>query len=240
MGDVSEPSNEPANLQRVLVVVAHPDDAEFGCAGTVASWTARGISVTYLICTDGAAGSADPKLTKADLREIREREQRDAARVLGVERVEFLRHPDGSLVPDDDLRKEISRVIRQVRPQVVVCQNAVRNYANLGGNHPDHLAAGQAAIEAVYPYARNPYSFPELLQEGLEPYEVEEAWVTGTEFPDHFVDVTATLDKKLEALHCHRSQHRRDPSEWVKIRLADQGRPHGMAYAEAFRRVRAR
>lgn len=237
---MSEPAEEPEDLQRVLVVVAHPDDAEFGCAGTVAGWTARGISVTYLICTDGAAGSADPSVSKLQLRQIREREQREAALVLGVERVEFLRHPDGSLVADDQLRKEISRVIRQVRPQVVVCQNAVRNYASLGGNHPDHLAAGQAAIEAVYPHARNPYSFPELLPEGLQPYEVEEAWVTGTEFPDHFVDVTETVEKKLEALHCHQSQHRRDPSEWVRTRLADQGRAHGMAYAEAFRRVRAR
>lgn len=233
-------ADDLSTVERVLVVVAHPDDAEFGCAGTVARWTDSGTEVEYLICTDGASGSADPAIGREELTELRQREQRDAARVLGVARVGFLGRPDGGLTADDDLRRELVRAIRRFRPEIVVCQNAVRHYANLGGNHPDHLAAGQATIEAVYPYARNPYSFPELLNEGLEAHEVAEAWVTGTEFPDHLVDVTGTLERKLEALHCHRSQHRTDPAEWVKARLAASGRPRGMAYAESFRRVRAR
>ncbi len=233
-------ADDPSHPEKALVVVAHPDDAEFGCAGTVARWTQAGTEVSYLICTDGAAGSADPAVSRADLARIREEEQRAAAAVLGVSRVEFLGRPDGALRVDDALRRDVTRAIRRLRPEVVVCQNAVRHYANLGGNHPDHLAAGAAAIEAVYPYARNPYAFPELLEEGLEPHEVAEAWVTGTEFPDHFVDVSSTLDRKLAALACHRSQHRRDPAEWVRARLADNGRPHGLAYAESFRRVTAR
>jgi LmbE family N-acetylglucosaminyl deacetylase len=225
------------NFERALVIVAHPDDAEFGSAGTVAGWTGRGIRVDYVICTDGAQGSADPAVPASELKGIREREQREAAAVLGVTEVTFLGHPDGGLVADLDLRRDLTREIRRSRPDVVVCQNAVRHYGNLGGNHPDHLAAGQAAIEAVYPFARNPYAFPELLQEGLEPHVVREVLITGTPDPDHFVDVSATLDRKLAALRCHRSQHRQDPSERVTARLAEAGRAHGLQYAESFRRV---
>jgi LmbE family N-acetylglucosaminyl deacetylase len=225
------------NFERALVIVAHPDDAEFGSAGTVAGWTGRGIRVDYVICTDGAQGSADPAVPASELKGIREQEQREAAAVLGVTEVTFLGHPDGGLVADLDLRRDLTREIRRSRPDVVVCQNAVRHYGNLGGNHPDHLAAGQAAIEAVYPFARNPYAFPELLQEGLEPHVVREVLITGTPDPDHFVDVSATLDRKLAALRCHRSQHRQDPSERVTARLAEAGRAHGLEYAESFRRV---
>ena len=236
---MSEQLGDPGRPEGVLVIVAHPDDAEFGCAGTVARWTSRGVRVDYLICTDGAAGSADPRVGREELRAIREREQRAAADVLGVSEVIFLRRPDGELRCDDLLRLELCRQIRRLRPEVVVCQNAVRHYANLGGNHPDHLAAGQAAVECVYPYARNPYSFPELLAEGLEPHEVKEAWVTGTEFPDHLVDVSETVDLKLKALLCHESQHRSDPSERVRSRLAQAGQAAGIPLAESFRRVRA-
>lgn len=228
------------DFQRALVIVAHPDDAEFGCAGTVALWTAAGVAVTYVICTDGAQGSADPNLKASQLAATRQREQLAAAEVLGVEHVEFLGHPDGGLVADVELRRELTRAIRKFRPDLVVCQNAVRHYANLGGNHPDHLASGQAAIEAVYPFARNPYAFPELLLEGLPPHTVREVWVTGTETPDHFVDVSQTLERKLEALRCHRSQQQDDPGERVSARLAEAGKPHGIAYAESFRRVASR
>ncbi|MHB1501139.1 MAG: PIG-L deacetylase family protein [Candidatus Dormibacteria bacterium] len=225
------------NFERALVIVAHPDDAEFGSAGTVAIWTERGIRVGYVICTDGAQGSADPTVPPSDLKVIREREQREAADVLGVTEVTFLGHPDGSLVPDLALRRDLTREIRRAKPDLVICQNAVRHYGNLGGNHPDHLAAGQAAIEAVYPFARNPYAFPELLSEGLEPHVVREVLITGTPDPDHFVDVTTTLERKLGALRCHRSQHRQDPAARVTERLAEAGRAHGFQYAESFRRV---
>ncbi|MHB1576654.1 MAG: PIG-L deacetylase family protein [Candidatus Dormibacteria bacterium] len=224
-------------VERALVIVAHPDDAEFGSAGTVAAWTARGIRVDYVICTDGAQGSKDPTVPASELKGIREKEQREAAAVLGVSEVTFLGHPDGSLVPDLTLRRDLTREIRRSRPDVVICQNAVRHYGNLGGNHPDHLAAGQAAIEAIYPFARNPYAFPELLQDGLEPHVVSEVLVTGTPDPDYFVDISTTLDRKLTALRCHRSQHSQDPAERVTARLREQGQAHGLEYAESFRRV---
>jgi LmbE family N-acetylglucosaminyl deacetylase len=227
-------------IQRALVIVAHPDDAEFGCAGTVAGLTGRGVKVNYIVCTDGEQGSADPSVDPVDLRVIRRREQQEACTVLGVSKLDLLGRPDGSLVADMELRLELVRAIRAFRPDVVLCQNAVRNYGFLGGNHPDHLAAGQAAIEAIYPAARNPYAFPHLLADGLEPHSVGEVWVTGTEQPNHYVDVSQTLELKLEALRCHRSQHRQDPAEMVRKRLADNGASQGMAYAESFRRVISR
>jgi LmbE family N-acetylglucosaminyl deacetylase len=227
------------NFQRALVVVAHPDDAEFSSAGTVALWTDQGIEVSYVICTDGAAGAADPTIEQAHLASIREVEQREAADVLGVKSVTFLRQPDGELRVTPELRGELVRLIRQHRPDLIICQNAVRNYSNLYGNHPDHLAAGQLAIEAVYPYARNPHAYPELLAAGLEPHSVSEVLVVGTESPDHFVDVSSTVDRKMAALTRHRSQHApgQDFSARVLERMAKMGEPHGIAYAESFRRL---
>ncbi len=225
------------DFQRALVVVAHPDDAEFGCAGTVALWTRAGVEVGYVICTDGSAGAADQEVDISLMAEIRQREQRAACRVLGVSSVEFLGHPDGQLVADLALRKELTRMIRRYRPDRVICQNAVRTYTNIYGNHPDHLAAGQSTLEAIYPFARNPYAYPDLREEGLEPHRVREVWITGTDSPNQFVDVESTLERKLEALAQHASQRRPgdDPSDRVKQRLRDQGRARGIAYAESFR-----
>jgi LmbE family N-acetylglucosaminyl deacetylase len=226
-------------LERVLVVVAHPDDAEFSCAGTAALWTDRGIEVSYVICTDGAAGAADLTIEQSRLASVRETEQREAADVLGVKEVIFLGQPDGGLQVSAELRGELVKLIRQYRPDLIVCQNAVRHYSNLFGNHPDHLAAGQLAIEAVYPYARNPHAYPELLAQGLQPHSVREVWVVGTETPDHAVDVTTTVDRKIAALAKHRSQHTpgQDISARVLERMAKMGEPHGIAYAETFRRL---
>lgn len=236
---ISMSSTELEKLERVLVVVAHPDDAEFSSSGTVALWTDQGTEVSYVICTDGAAGAADPTIKLSELASIREVEQRDAAAVLGVKEVTFLRQPDGQLRVSPELRGELVRLIRQHRPDLIICQNAVRNYSNLYGNHPDHLAAGQLAIEAVYPYARNPHAYPELLAAGLEPHSVREVLVVGTEDPDYFVDVTPTLDRKMAALGKHRSQHTpgEDFSARVMARMAKMGEPHGIAYAESFRRL---
>ncbi|MGH7612197.1 MAG: PIG-L deacetylase family protein, partial [Candidatus Dormibacteria bacterium] len=216
-----------------------PDDAEFGCAGTVALWTDQGVAVTYVICTDGAAGAGDPDQGTDGLVERRQREQRAAATVLGVEEVIFLGYPDGGLRPTDELRLKLVRLIRRHRPDRLVCQNAVRHYENLRGNHPDHLAAGQATLEAVYPYSRNRFAFPELLQEGLGPHTVRELLITGTADPNYFVDVSQTLERKLEALAQHRSQQPpgQDFSAMVRKRLAQVGEPHGMAYAESYRRL---
>ncbi|HVC38608.1 MAG TPA: PIG-L deacetylase family protein [Candidatus Dormibacteraeota bacterium] len=226
-----------ANFERALVIVAHPDDAEFGAAGTVALWTDRGVEVSYVICTDGAAGAADQEVNLAELAGVREAEQREAANVLGVKDIVFLHQPDGRLAVTDEIRRELVRLIRQYRPDRIICQNAVRNYSNLYGNHPDHLAAGQLAIEAVYPYARNPHAYPELLAEGLRPHSVREVLVAGTESPDYFVDVSATVNRKIEALSRHRSQQApgQDFSARVLERMAKMGEPQGIPYAESFR-----
>jgi LmbE family N-acetylglucosaminyl deacetylase len=234
-------TDELANFERALVVVAHPDDAEFGAAGTVALWVERGVEVNYVICTDGASGAADPTIKIEELASIREAEQREAADVLGVKQIEFLRQPDGKLRPTDELRGQLVGLIRKYRPDRIICQNAVRNYSNLYGNHPDHLAAGQLAIEAVYPYARNPYAYPELLAAGLEPFSVREVLVAGTESPDLFVDVTTTVGRKIAALARHKSQQSpgEDISERVLQRMAMMGEPHGIAYAESFRLLKS-
>ncbi|HUY98667.1 MAG TPA: PIG-L deacetylase family protein [Verrucomicrobiae bacterium] len=234
--------NDPVPVRSAMVIVAHPDDAEFGCSASVAKWVSQGITVTYVICTDGGAGSADPALTAADLPRLRAEEQERAAAVLGVAAVEFLGRRDGELVADLTLRRDLTRMIRRHRPDRVVCQNAVRTYSNVYGNHPDHLAAGQAAMEAVYPTARNPLAFPDLLAEGLGPHVVREVWVTGTDQPNHAEDVSGFVDRKIEALMQHRSQMGAEPdrvAERVRQRMQDAGRPSGVAFAEAFRRLSA-
>lgn len=191
---------------RALVVVAHPDDVDFGAAGTVASWTSRGSDVTYCIVTDGSAGSADPATDPADLREIRIGEQRAAAKSVGVDDVRFLGYTDGSLEPTGAARRDISRVIRSVRPDVVVTQSPERNYERIRASHPDHLAAGEATLRAVYPDARNPYAHPELLREGLEPFEVPQVWLMASPRADHVVDITDFFERKMAALRAHVSQ----------------------------------
>lgn len=224
----------------VLVIVAHPDDAEFGCGGTVALWTERGVTVNYVVCTDGALGimGSWPKVVPpTELRALRQQEQLDAARVLGVGDVQFLGYPDGTPLDVEGLRRELTAAIRRCRPDVVVCQNAVRQYANMDSNHPDHLSVGEAAMRAIYPAAHNPYYFPELLEEGLAPHRVREVWVMGTESPNHLVDVSEVVEQKLVAVRCHRTQNREDPAERLKAEMARVGVPRGVAYAETFSRL---
>lgn len=192
---------------RILVVTAHPDDVDFGAAGSVARWVEEGHDVSYCIVTDGDAGGFDPAVPRSEIPTIRRAEQRAAAKVVGVEDVTFLGHPDGRLVASLDLRRDISRVIRQVRPDRVVCQSPERNWARIPASHPDHLAAGEATLCAVYPDARNPYAHPELLsEEGLEPHTVPEVWMMAAPESDVFVDVTDHVEAKLSALRCHESQ----------------------------------
>ena len=192
-------------------MVAHPDDCDFGCAGTTAVWTDAGMEVSYCIVTDGDAGGSDRSAVRADVAAQRRREQTEAAAVVGVRDIEFLGYPDGRLMVSMDLRRDISRVIRTKRPQRVVCQSPVRNFTRIFASHPDHLAAGEATLDAVYPDSRNPFAHMELLdKEGLEPYTVDEVWLMGGTFgvqPDRVIDVTATADRKLAALRCHRSQY---------------------------------
>jgi len=229
-------------VERILVVTAHPDDVDFGSAGSVARWTDAGIEVAYCICTSGEAGGFDRSVPRATMVEIREAEQRAAGKVVGVSDVTFLRHPDGRLESSFDLRRDISRVIRRVRPQRVVSQSPERNFQRVYASHPDHLAAGEATMAAVYPDARNPFAHPELLDEGLEPWAVGEMYLATADASDVFVDITDSFERKLEALRCHVSQHP-DPEGldarvrgWNAANAALGGLPEGRL-AESYLRV---
>ena len=198
-------------IERVLVVVAHPDDCDFGNAGTTARWTDAGVNVTYCLITDGDAGGSDRSITRPEMAAIRRREQTAAAAEVGVTDLTFLGYPDGRLTPSIDLRRDISRVIRRQQPQRVITQSPLRNFTRIFASHPDHLAAGEATLCAVYPDARNPFAHPELLlEEGLEPYSVAEVWMSAVAMGAsdvRVIDVTDTADRKLAALRCHRSQY---------------------------------
>ena len=225
---------------RVLVVCAHPDDAEFGAAGTVAAWSKAGREVYYAIVTRGDKGSGDPEMTSERLAQIREREQREAAAVLGVKEVVFLGFKDGELVPDLTLRGAITRAIRQFRPHILISQDPTALfYNNRFINHPDHRAAGLAAVDAVYPTARDHLQFPEQLAEGLQPHKVAEVFLIQSEQPDILVDISETIDTKIAALQKHASQFE-DPAalgDRVRERAKELGEQGGMEYAEAFRRI---
>ena len=230
------------DIERILVVTAHPDDVDFGAAGSVARWTDAGIEVSYCICTSGEAGGFDDSIPRPTMAEIRQAEQRAAAKVVGVTDLTFLGHADGRLVSTIELRRDISRVIRQVRPQRVVGQSPERNFQRIYASHPDHLAAGDATLAAVYPDSRNPFAHPELLDEGFEPWAVAELYLMTPNVSDTFVEITDTLERKLEALRCHASQLP-DPGGldglirgWTAGNAQTAGMPEG-AYAEAFLRV---
>jgi LmbE family N-acetylglucosaminyl deacetylase len=198
---------EPGDgFTKVLVVVAHPDDVDFGAAGTVATLTAAGVEVVYCMVTSGDAGSPDPTDKPEDLAAVREREQRAAAAVVGVTDVRFLRYPDGTVTPSLELRRDISRVIRQVQPDRIICQSPERNYDRIYASHPDHLAAGEATICAVYPDARNHHAHRELMDEGHLPHTVREIWIMASTDPNLAVDTTDVFNQKVAALKCHVSQ----------------------------------
>jgi len=233
-------------VERALVVVAHPDDIDFGAGGTIAGWTAAGTAVTYCIATDGDAGGFDPAVPRSEIGGIRQAEQRAAGKELGVEDMVFLGYPDGQLTPSFDLRRDISRVIRQVRPQRLLMQSPEINWERIGASHPDHRAAGEAALCAVYPDARNPFTHLELAAEGLEAWSVPETWVMAAgRGADHHVDITDTFERKLAALRRHVSQtaHMDDLEGMLRgwsgglARLG--GLPDGRL-AEGFRRVDTR
>jgi LmbE family N-acetylglucosaminyl deacetylase len=207
-------------------VTAHPDDVDFGSAGTVAAFTKAGVEVTYCIVTNGDAGGSDRAMSRSDMAKLRQREQRDAAAEVGVTDVRFLGHPDGRVQPSLELRRDISRVIRQVQPERVLTQSPERRWDFIYASHPDHLAAGEAAVCAVYPDARNPFAHPELLdEEGLEPWTVNELWIMGGPDPNFAVETTATIERKVAALMCHKSQIG-DPAG-VTERINSGGRTSG-------------
>ena len=232
--------------ERALVVTAHPDDMDFGAAGTLATWVAEGTTVTYLLCTDGDAGGFDPSVPRSEIAGIRQAEQRRAAGAVGVHDVRFLGYPDGQLSASFALRRDISRVIRQVRPDRVLIQSPEINWDRLPASHPDHRAAGEAALAAVYPDARNPFTHTSLLEEeGLEAWTVHDLWVMGGPTPNHWVDITDHFDRKLAALRAHDSQtsHMDDLEDllrtWGTLQAEAGGLPAGRL-AESYRRVTVR
>jgi len=230
------------DVERALVVAAHPDDVDFGAAGTVAGWTAAGIDVAYCIATYGDAGGFDDT-PREQMPVLREAEQRAAAKIVGVEDVTFLGYPDGAVTVTLDLRRDIARQIRRVRPHRVLLPSPERSWTRIPASHPDHLAVGEAAMCAVYPDARNPFAFPELLaDEGLDAWTVPEVWVMGAPEPDHYVDVTDTFDLKIAALRAHVTQtaHMDNLAEGLRDRLASSAQAGGLPegrLAEMFRVV---
>ena len=232
-----------SEIKRVLVVSAHPDDSDFGASGTIAQWVKKGIEVAYVFCTNGDQGGEESGFTKEEMPAIRKREQRAAGAAIGVTDITFLNYVDGHLEATIGLRKDLVRQIRKSQPDRMVCQSPERNWDRIGASHPDHLAAGEAAIQAVYPDARNPFAFTDLLdQEGLQPWRVKELWVSAYAHPDHFVDITDTFDLKMKALHAHASQTAHNPElenmvrEWGQRNAGMGGLPEGRI-AEAFKIV---
>lgn len=202
------PSNVEGYVPKsAMVVVAHPDDAEFMVAGTVAKWARAGAEVTYVIVTKGDKGSEDPAMTPTKLTEIREAEQRAAGALLGVQHYEFMGYPDGYLVHTLELRKDLARLIRKYRPEVVMCFDpSNRFFSDNYTNHPDHRASGDATVDAVFPTARDRLTFPELLVDGYEPHKVSQLWMGSAKDPNVWVDIGDTLPLKLAALGAHPSQ----------------------------------
>lgn len=228
---------------RILIVVAHPDDLDFGCAGSTAAWTDDGHEVVYCLVTDGQAGGFDESVSRDEMARIRRKEQTAAASVVGVTELHFLGFPDGRVEATLDLRLAISRTIRQTTPDRVVTQSPQRDLNRMYPSHPDHLAVGEATLCAVYPDARNPFAFPELLaDEGLRPHTVPEVWIMGGPEADTYVDITDTIERKIEALRCHESQMQ-DPDgmgerirEWGRTSAEAAELPAGRL-AERFRIV---
>lgn len=234
---------EPAAPERVMSIHAHPDDQEFTVGGTLAKWARAGSHIVTVCLTSGGAGSNEwtPKdMTRDKLVKIREEEQRAACRVLGVAETIYLGYEDGMLEPSIALRRDVTRLIRRHRPTVVLCGDpTVRYYGNIYLNHPDHRAAADVALDAVFPSAQTRLIFPELIDEGLEPHHVETVWIHGAEKPDTWVDISDTLAVKLAALKEHKTQMGEwDPTEMITEWSREQGRKKKLAAAEAYRVMR--
>lgn len=221
-----------------MVVVAHPDDMEFSSAGTVAKFIREGREVVLVQCTSGDKGTARRDITSEELAALREEEEREACRRLGVQHVEFLRLGDGELMPDLNFREKIVRQIRRHRPDIVITHDPFRPYAL----HPDHRAVGITTVDSVYPTARDPLYFPEHLDAGLEPHKVAELWLFGAEYPDTYIDISDTFEAKIHALRAHVSQvgEAKDLEERIRQRAAEVGEPQGIALAEAFKVIKMR
>jgi LmbE family N-acetylglucosaminyl deacetylase len=234
--------SEPPAPKRAMSIHAHPDDQEFTVGGTLAKWARAGCEIVTVCITRGGAGSnkyTPPEMTREALVAIREDEQREACRILGVKETIFLDYEDGMLEPSIPLRRELTRLIRRHRPEAVLTGDpTVRYYGTTYMNHPDHRAAADVALDAVFPSAGTRLIFPELLAEGLEPHEVRQVYIHGAERPDTYVDIAETLDVKVAALRAHKSQMGEwDPSEMITQWAAEQGRRRKLKAAESYRRM---
>ncbi|HIE16902.1 MAG TPA: PIG-L family deacetylase [Dehalococcoidia bacterium] len=219
-----------------MVITPHPDDAEYGIAGTVARWTSEGKGVIYVVCTNGSKGSNDPEMTPDHLAAIREQEQLAAAKLLGLKDVIFLRHEDQTLEDTPEFRRQIVCLIRTYRPKIVATSDPYRRYIW----HRDHRITGQVVLDAVFPYARDRWAYPGLIAQGLEPHKVEEVLLWGAEQPNYFTDIADTFEIKMSALRCHHSQVGHFPPEWneqLRRRYEEFARGKGFKLAEAFYRI---
>lgn len=220
--------------ERAMIIMAHPDDPEFFCGGTIALWCAAGTNVSYLILTNGNKGSDDPEMTPQKLAMIRREEQQAAANLLGVEEVIFFDEPDGELQPTLDLRKRVVSEIRRHKPEAIIAPDPTRYFfADRYINHADHRAAGEVAIDAVFPAARNRMYHPELLAEGLEPHTVKEVHLANAEYPNQWVDISKVFDTKIKAILCHNSQIK-EPEE-LRERVAGRSKAIDEYGREVFR-----
>jgi LmbE family N-acetylglucosaminyl deacetylase len=241
---MSQPAEPPPiEIKRALIVMAHPDDPEFGAGGTSAKWSRDGVEIGYVIVTDGCKGSDDPEMTWEKLIPIRQQEQRAAAGALGVRQVTFLTHRDGELTNSLEVRRDICREVRRFKPDVVFTHDPTTRYGFPGFiNHNDHRATGDATLDAIFPAAGNRLYFPELAALGFEPHQVRMVLLTGNPNPDYFVDITETFETKIESLRQHKSQIK-DVDGLAKRmgeRHAKIGEAHNMKYAEAFKSLRMR
>ena len=244
MAEPRYPDPSITTPERVLMIQAHPDDAEFGIGGTMAKWAAAGAEIIYCSITSGDKGTRDRNISGEELMAIREQEQMEAAKVLGVKDVIFLRYEDATLVADLKLRRDLTRVIRQVRPTALVTMDPTVRYGGDGYiNHPDHIAAGEATMAAVFPSCRDPRTFPELLDEGLEPVEVASVYITMSPNSDCFIDISDHIDTKIEALSKHVSQVGGEDAdlefvrEWARDNTSRHpNKPEGFGeYSESFK-----
>jgi LmbE family N-acetylglucosaminyl deacetylase len=231
-----------------MAIMAHPDDYEFGAAGTIAKWIREGWTFYYVICTDGGGGGSDLATDcsagpRKELTKLRKREQRNAGAELGLADIFFLDHRDGQLEDNVELRRELVRLIRRYRPSRVLCPSPDRVWEpeyHVKRHHPDHLACGAAALAALYPAAQNPWDYPELLEQGLAPHQVSEFYVTGAPVVNYAEDISETIDVKIAALGEHKSQvgiRIDDLGEMLRTNAKDRGKEHGVKMAEVFHRI---
>ncbi len=232
---------QPINPKIVLGIAAHPDDLDFSASGTMAYFAKQGAKIYYLILTDGGQGTSDVNITPKELQKIRENEQKKALDILGGKEVYFLGYPDGNLENSTDLKKDIIKVIRTVRPDVVVTMDPTVVYSADRGmiNHPDHRVAGQATLDSVYPLARDHLAYPELFEQGFIPHKTKTVLLTNFNQQNYIVDISDTIDLKVAALKAHTSQvpNIDETAGWIKQSSESLGKKHGFKYAEGFVRI---